>query len=154
MIDYAGGYGPHDRKKLKGIRGPLIAIGSWNVTCILIFLAGYTNVSQIKVASVLSRHIKIPEPFFNVASIGYMALLIVSILTVFTFFAKMKIYKYMELFGLACKGAFLYAISRSLEGGDVAVSALSDLVPLSIYVGIVTVLYLFFSYRVKNTFIK
>ena len=84
------GDGLRDRTKLEGIRGWLIIIGSWNVTSFLINLSSYSNISQVKLACILSKNSTIPEAYFDTASLGYMISLLFSIVMLFAFLKKIE----------------------------------------------------------------
>lgn len=148
------GYGLRDRTKLEGIGGWLIIVASWNIVYFMINLSSYSNISQIKLAFILSSNSTIPEAYFDAASLGYMISLLFSIIMLFAFFKKLKAYKYLEIVNLASKTIFLLILCYTLGDINIVFTELTDLLPISILFSFGTIIYLFNSYRVKNTFIN
>lgn len=143
-----------DRKKLKGIGGMLLIIASLNIVYFMINLFSYCNVSQVKLACVLTRDLKLPEEYFNVANLGYSILVFFSMAMIFCFYKKFKIYKYLEIISLLLKICLLVALCYTLGGINYVFHELTGFLPTSISLSFVTIIYLFNSYRVKNTFIN
>lgn len=148
------GYGMKDRKKLKGIKGILIVIASWNITSVLIYLSSFSNISQVKLSCILSNNTSIPDKYFDIASLGYLMAILMSVILVFVFFKKLKIYKYLEIVNLLAKCIFLGVLYYVLGDINPVSTVLTDLLPASIVVSVLIVIYLFTSYRAKNTFIN
>ena len=147
-------YGLRDRNKLKGIEGLLIIVASLNVVYFMINLFSYCNVSQVKLACVLTRDLKLSEQYFNVANLGYAILTFFSIGMIVCFYKKFKIYKYLEIISMLLKLCLLATLCYTLGGINYVFHELTGFLPTSIILSVVTIIYLFNSYRVKNTFIN
>lgn len=148
------GYRLRDRTKLEGFGGWLIIIASWNIISIILNLSSYSNISQIKLTLILTGSSAIPDAYFDAASVGYMILLLFSIIILFAFFKKIKAYKYLEIANLASKTIFLSVLCFIQGDINIIFTELADLLSFSILFSIGSIIYLFNSYRVKNTFVN
>ncbi len=147
-------YGLKDRTKLKGINGLLIIIISWNIVSLILNLASYSKASHVKFACITTRDLTLPEAYFDTAKLGYMISLFLTIVMIFAFFKKLKVYKYLEIVNLASKTIFLSILCYILGDIDYVFTELTGLLPLSIGFSLCSIIYLFNSYRVKNTFVN
>ena len=80
--------------------------------------------------------------------------LLFSVVMLFAFFKKLKVYKYLEIVNLASKTIFLSILYYTLGDINNVFTELTDLLPISILFSFGTIIYLFNSYRVKNTFVN
>lgn len=147
-------YGVKDKTKLKGMEGFLIIIGSLNIMQFIISLASYCKVSQVELACVLSRDLILPELYFEVTRVGYSILTFFSIVMIIAFYKKFKIFKYLEIVNLVVKTAFLVILCFILGGISYMFHELTGLLLTSIVFSFGSIIYLFNSYRVKNTFVN
>lgn len=147
-------YGEKDKTKAKGIRGLLIVIAAWNIVSIVVNAAARGTISQIKLSCILRHDDSIPELFFNIAGVGYFLSLILSIIVVYAFFKKLKIYKYIEIFNLVSKLVFIGLIYYSFGGITEQATQLTDYLPHGAFFSAVSIIYMFTTYRAKNTFVN
>lgn len=147
-------YGMEDKTKIKGFGGLLIVIASWNILSIIINASGRANISQIKLSCLLRNDNSIPESFFSVARTGYVLSLIFSIILIIVFFKKLKIYKYLEIVNFISRIVFLASLYHSFGEINEQSTQLADYVPVSILFSLLTITYMFFAYRAKNTFVN
>lgn len=147
-------YGSNDRTKLEGIGGWLIILASWNIVSPLIYISSYSNISQMKLALILLGNNSIPDVYFTAANLGYMILLPFSIIMIFAFYKKFKAYIYLEIINMVLKTIFISILCIILGDINIIFTELADVLSLSILISVGSIIYLFNSYRVRNTFIN
>lgn len=140
--------------KTKHIGGWLILIASWNISVPLNILANISNNSQMKLAAIQLKSETLPDAFFEISKLGYMMLLPISLIMLYAFFKKMALYKYLEILNLVYRVIFTSIVCYILRDPKVIYKLLADNLLLGVIVSISSLVYLFASKRVKETFVN
>ncbi len=139
----------------------LTGIGGWLIFAMIgliidpfNILINLSNVSELMTETNFIKQLEIPMAYFHVAKVGYIVLLALSILMLYLFFTKKRLYVLSVYVDIGIRTILIIALTTLVKNVPAIYGELMVYSILGTLVNIIRIMYYIKSQRVKNTFVN